>query len=167
MYPLDTPRQPLSLIHRSTSGRPGYASASTSAEPSSIGQFTTSRSGWLSGRRAINRAAVQSALADTWGMRDGELDSPTARWLYRTMRSAELSGTDPAAAVRQAIGSRDLAGARDIPAVIDARLRWSVNGLAPQPSGRWSDRVPQAGDPEIREYLGKLATLMDERRGRG
>jgi hypothetical protein len=112
------------------------------------------------------RPMVQSALADTWGMRDGELDSPTARWLYWTMRSAELSGTDPATAVREAVASRDLAGARDIPAVIDARLRWSVNGSAPQRAGRWSDRVPQVANAEIREYLGKLATLMDERRDR-
>jgi hypothetical protein len=112
------------------------------------------------------RPMVQSALADTWGMRDGELDSPTARWLYRTMRSAELAATDPATAVREAVASRDLAGARDIPAVLDARLRWSVNGVAPQPAGRWSDRVPQVADPEIGEYPGKLATLMDERRER-
>jgi hypothetical protein len=53
-----------------------------------------------------------------------------------------------------------------MPAVIDARLRWSVNGCAPQPAGRWSDRVPRVADPEIGEYLGKLATLMDERRDR-
>src|SRR5579859_4454344 len=63
MWPLDTPRQPLSLIHRSTSGRPGYASASTAYEPSSIGQFTTAPSVWLSGRRVIDRAARRAAAA--------------------------------------------------------------------------------------------------------
>jgi hypothetical protein len=109
---------------------------------------------------------VQSALANTWGIRNAELDSPTARWLYRTMRAAELAGADPAEAVRRAVRSRDLSGARDIPAVIDARMRRSVNAMAPRPAGRWADRVPEAADPEIREYLGKLATLMDERRER-
>src|SRR5205823_464267 len=42
------------------------------------------------------RPVVQSALANTRGTADGELDTPTARWLYRTMRAAELAGADPA-----------------------------------------------------------------------
>jgi conjugative relaxase-like TrwC/TraI family protein len=112
------------------------------------------------------RPLVQTALADTWGIGNGALDTPTARWLYRTMRSAELSGADAGEVVRQAAQSRDLNGARDIPAVIDARMRASVNAMAPQPAGRWADRVPQAADPEISDYLGKVATLMDERRDR-
>src|SRR5262249_11459924 len=112
------------------------------------------------------RPLVHSALADTWGIANGALDTPTARWLYRTMRSAELAGADPGEAVRQAVQSRDLNGARDIPAVIDARMRQSVNAMAPQPAGRWADRVPLVADAEIRDYLGKLATLMDERRER-
>jgi hypothetical protein len=82
------------------------------------------------------------------------------------MRSAEVAGADPARVVREAVQSRDLAGARDIPAVIDARMRRSVNNMTPRPAGQWTDRVPQAADPEIREYLGQLATLMDERRER-
>jgi hypothetical protein len=65
-----------------------------------------------------------------------------------------------------AVQSRDMGGARDIPAVIDARLRESVSTMTPQPTGRWADRVPQVSDPEIREYLGELAMLMDERRER-
>jgi conjugative relaxase-like TrwC/TraI family protein len=112
------------------------------------------------------RPVVQSALADAWGMRDGEVDSPTARWLYRTMRTAELAGANPAETVREAIESRDMTGARDIPAVIDARMRRSVNAMTPRPTGRWADRVPDVADPEIREYLGRVATLMDERRER-
>src|SRR5262249_33790101 len=32
------------------------------------------------------RPHVQSALADTWGIGGGALDTPTVRWLYRTMR---------------------------------------------------------------------------------
>jgi hypothetical protein len=112
------------------------------------------------------RPLVQSALADTWGIGNGALDTPTTRWLYRTMRSAELVGADPGAVARQAVRSRDLNGARDIPAVIDARMRPLVNAMAPQPAGPWADRVPQAADPAIRDHLAKLAVLMDERRDR-
>jgi hypothetical protein len=82
------------------------------------------------------------------------------------MRAAELAGADPAETLRQAVASRDLAGARDIPAVIDARMRPAVNTMTPQLDGRWADRVPRVADPEIRDYLGILATLMDERRDR-
>ena len=39
----------------------------------------------------------------------GEL-SPQARWLFRTLRTAELAGLDPADVTRTAIASRDLAG---------------------------------------------------------
>jgi conjugative relaxase-like TrwC/TraI family protein len=112
------------------------------------------------------RPLVQSALDDTWGIGARKLDTPTARWLYRTMRAAELAGEDPVRAVREAVAVRDLAGARDIPAVIDSRLRQSVHGLAPRPGFRWSDRVPEVADPEIRDYLAQLATLMEERRER-
>jgi hypothetical protein len=109
---------------------------------------------------------VRSALADTWGIGGGQLDTPTARWLYRTMRAVELAGEDPALAVRSAVASRDLSGARDIPAVIDARLRQSVHGLAPRSGFRWSDRAPQVADPEIKDYLAELAAVMEERRER-
>src|SRR5262249_2301817 len=112
------------------------------------------------------RPVVQSALANTWGLTDGELDIPTARWLYRTMRAAELAGTNPGEAVTHAIQSRDRGGARDIPAVIDARMRPWVTAMTPLPVGRWAGRVPQVADPHIGEYLGQLATLMDERRDR-
>lgn len=112
------------------------------------------------------RPVVQAALADVWGSGGGEVDTPTARWLYRTMRAAELAGADPGEAVRQAVRERDLDGVRDIPAVIDARMRRSVNAMTPRPPGWWADRVPQATGPQIREYLGRLATLMDERRDR-
>jgi AAA domain/TrwC relaxase len=112
------------------------------------------------------RPIVRSALAEAWGMTDARLGSPTARWLYRTMRAAELAGEDPAEAVRDAVQSHDLTGARDIPAVIDARMRRSVNVMTPRPVGPWADQVPEVADPEIREYLRKLATQMDERRDR-
>src|SRR5262249_3374234 len=73
--------------------------------------------------------------------------SPQARWLFLTPRAAELAGLDPAEVIRSAIESRDLAGARDIASVIDARIRPRVHPLLPRPQGAWSDRVPHLSDP--------------------
>ena len=61
--------------------------------------------------------------------------SHQARWLYRTLHAAELAGLDPADVIATAIAARDLAGARDIAAVLDARIRPRVYPLLPQPQG--------------------------------
>jgi len=61
--------------------------------------------------------------------------SHQARWLYRTLHTAELAGLDPAEVIRPAIASRDLAGSRDIAAVIDARIRPRVYPLLLQSQG--------------------------------
>jgi hypothetical protein len=92
--------------------------------------------------------------------------SPQARWLYRTLRSAELAGLDPAEVARSAIASRDLAGARDIAAVIDARIRQRVHPLLPQPQSPWAGRIPQLPDAERQAYLAEIATMMDGRKQR-
>ena len=57
--------------------------------------------------------------------------SHQARWLYRTLHAAELAGLDPAEVIRTAITSRDLAGSRDIAAVLDARIRPRIDPLLP------------------------------------
>ena len=92
--------------------------------------------------------------------------SPQARWLFRTLRAAELAGLDPAEVARMAIESRDLAGARDIASVIDARIRQRVHPLLPQPQGPWSDRVPHLPDPQRHQYLTAIAAMMDDRKQR-
>jgi hypothetical protein len=92
--------------------------------------------------------------------------SPQARWLYRTLRSAELAGLDPAEVARSAIESRDLAGARDIAAVIDARIRQRTYPLLPQPQGPWAGRIPQLPDPDRQAYLAQIAIFMDGRKQR-
>ena len=52
----------------------------------------------------------------------------------------------PAEVTRTAIASRDLAGARDIASVLDARIRQRVDPLLPQPQGPWAEpRSPPAG----------------------
>lgn len=92
----------------------------------------------------------------------GEL-SHQARWLCRTLQAAELAGLDPAEVTRTAIQSRDLAGARDIAAVIDARIRQRVHPLLPQPQAPWSERVPQLADPVRQAYVAEIAAMMDDR----
>ena len=92
----------------------------------------------------------------------GEL-SHRARWLYRTLHAAEFAGLDPAEVIRTAITSRDLAGSRDIAAVIDARIRQRIDPLLPQPQGPWTSRVPQLPDPARQAYLTGVAALMDDR----
>ena len=47
----------------------------------------------------------------------------------------------------------DLAGARDIASVIDARIRQRVYPLVPQPQGPWASRVPLLPDPGRQAYL--------------
>ena len=89
-----------------------------------------------------------------------------ARWLWRTLRAAELAGLDPGDILAAAIGERDLAGARDLAAVIDARLRYRTGSLIPAPAGPWSAQVPTIADPERRAFATEIAALMDARKDR-
>jgi hypothetical protein len=86
--------------------------------------------------------------------------------LWQTLRTAELAGLDPGRVVRDAVAERDLAGSRDVAAVIDARIRDRVSSLVPQPPRRWSDQVPAIGDPDRRAYVAQIAAMMDARRER-
>ena len=89
-----------------------------------------------------------------------------AKWLWRTMRAAELAGLDAGAVLAAAIAERDLAGARDAAAVLDARLRHRLGALVPQPAGPWSAQVPALADPDRRAYLAEIAAMMDARKDR-
>ncbi len=74
-----------------------------------------------------------------------------------------MAGLDPAQAPADAVGGRDLAGSRDIPAVIDARFRARLGSLVPLPAGTWSAQVPPIADPDRHAYLAQIAALMDAR----
>ena len=89
-----------------------------------------------------------------------------ARWLWHTMRAAELAGLDPGQALATAIGERDLTGARDVPSVIDARLRQHVNSLVPLPPGSWCGQLPDIADPERKAFVAQIADMMDARKVR-
>ena len=89
--------------------------------------------------------------------------SHRASSLFRALHAAELAGLDPAEVIRTAITIRDLAGSRDIGAVLDARIRPRINPLLPQPQGPWTGRVPDPPDPDRRGYLAQIAAMMDDR----
>ena len=92
--------------------------------------------------------------------------SHQAKWLWRTLRAAELAGLDTAEVLAAAIGERDLIGARDLAAVIDARLRQRIGALVPAPAGPWSAQLPAIADPERRAYAAEIAAMMDARKDR-
>ena len=92
--------------------------------------------------------------------------SHQAKWLWRTLRAAELAGLDPDRVLADAISEQDLAGARDIPAVIDARIRHRTGSLVPLPAGPWSARIPAIADPGRRAFVAEIAAMMDARKNR-
>jgi hypothetical protein len=80
-----------------------------------------------------------------------------AKWLWRTLRAAELAGLNPASVLADAIAERDLAGSRDIAGVLDARIRHRLGTLVPLPPSPWSERVPALADPERQAYVAEIA----------
>jgi hypothetical protein len=82
------------------------------------------------------------------------------------MRAAELAGLDAGQTLAAAVAERDLTGARDVPSVIDARLRRRVGALVPLPQGRWTTQVPEIDDPERQAFAAQIAQMMDARKER-
>jgi hypothetical protein len=82
------------------------------------------------------------------------------------MRAAELAGLDTAQVLAAAIGERELAGSRDLAAVIDARLRSRIGAVVPVPASPWSAQVPAIADPERRAFAAQIARMMDARKER-
>jgi hypothetical protein len=107
------------------------------------------------------RQLVTAALPPEYA--SDPLESPQATWMWRTLRGVESAGLDAADVVRQAIASRSLAGTRDLPSVIDARVRWQTGALVPQSQPPWSERVPVVADPDRQRFLTELAAAMDAR----
>lgn len=121
---------------------------------------------WAAETRHAHEARYRAMVFDALPPQHRHGLSHQARWLYQTLRSAELAGLDPAEVTRTAIQARDLAGARDIASVIDARIRQRVDLLLPQPQPPWAQRVPGLPDPECRRYLTAVAAMMDDRKRR-
>jgi hypothetical protein len=92
--------------------------------------------------------------------------SHQAKWLWRTLRAAELAGLDAGQVLADAVAERDLAGARDVPSVLDARLRHRTGALVPRSAGPWAAQLPDIADPERRAYAAHIAVMMDVRKDR-
>ena len=92
--------------------------------------------------------------------------SHQAKWLWRTLHTAELAGLEARQALSDAVSERGLAGARDIAAVIDARIRRRTGTLVPLPGRSWSAQLSGIADPDRRRYAGQIAELMDARKER-
>jgi hypothetical protein len=121
---------------------------------------------WLAETTPVREQRYRDLLTAALPPGYRDQDSPKATWLWRTLRTAELAGLDAGRVVRDAVAERDLAGSRDVAAVIDARIRDRVSSLVPQPPRRWSDQVPAIGDPDRRAYVAQIAEMMDARRER-
>ena len=119
----------------------------------------------ICGLRAERYRAIVAANLPA-GYHSADLETPTARWLYRSLRAAELAGLSPDQVVRDAIEARTLTGARDVAAVLDTRIRKAVEGTVPQPVGSFAAAIPDRGDPDRRSVAHAVAELMDQRRAR-
>jgi hypothetical protein len=110
--------------------------------------------------RQMLREAVPTPYAEGAG------DTPQSVWLWRTLRTVEAAGLDAAEVLQAAVDSRPLAGAGDVAAVVDGRIRKQadVEHLVPLPEGRRSDQVPQLpDDPALQKHLGQIAAAWDGR----
>ena len=114
-------------------------------------------------RRERYRSCVAAALPA--GCDPAELDTPQATWLWRTLRAAETAGHDITEAVERAVSERSPAGARDLPSVLDSRLRRAIGPATPAPPLPWSAQVPACGG-ERQRYLTQIAAAMDDRKTR-
>ena len=113
-------------------------------------------------REQAYRDLLMNALSPGYRREPGH----QAKWLWRTLRAAELAGLDPAQTLADAVAERDLAGSRDIAAVLDTRIRHRTGTPAPLPPRPWSEQVPALTDPERRAYVTEIAALMDARKDR-
>jgi conjugative relaxase-like TrwC/TraI family protein len=113
-------------------------------------------------RQQHYRDLLAAALPPGYGTEPGH----HARSLFRTLRAAELAGLDPAQVLAAAVAARDLAGTRDLAAVLDARIRHRLGALVPLPAGPWSAQVPAIADPARYAYLTQIAAAMDARKDR-
>ena len=108
------------------------------------------------------RELLDAVLPSQYRNQDGYKN----RWLWRTLRTAELAGLDAQEIIRDAISQRSLSDARDIAAVIDARIRQQTAALLPRPARPWSEQVPVTADTARQRYLAELAAAMDDRADR-
>jgi len=115
--------------------------------------------------REDSAARFTVALRDTLGERADEALADTDD-LWRALRHAELAGKDGPAVLRAAFQQRSLEGVRSVSAVLARRVREMTEHLPAQPRESWLSRVPHHLDPEMRDYLTRVAQGLDDRQAR-
>jgi hypothetical protein len=162
------PREPIAVLADVLERDGGELSASGSRRRSlsNADHLAILNAQWAAEARSEQDCRYRALITDALPPAYRQELSPQARWLFRTLRAAELAGLDPGEVVRSAIQARDLTGARDVASVIDARIRQDVYPLLPRPQDPWSDRVPHLPDPQRQKYLVELAAMMDDRKRR-
>jgi hypothetical protein len=167
----DDPRatSAVSVLAQIISGRDGAeqsASATWSQALSDADHLAVLHAIWgaetAPARQRRYRALLQAALPAGYA---GQA-SHKEQWLHRTLHAAELAGLDPSEILARAVAEQDLTGARDIPAVIDARIRRRHGDLTPHQAPAWSSQIPETDDPERGRFVAQLAAAMDDRRRR-
>jgi AAA domain len=159
------PREPIAVL-ADVLGRDGAELSATETRRRNLANadhLAVLNAIWTAETRGARHDRYRELVTDALPLGYRQDLSHQARWLFRTLRAAELAGLDPAEVTRTAIESRDLAGSRDIASVIDARIRQRVYPLLPRPQGSWASRVPQLPDPGRQAYLAEVAAMMDDR----
>jgi TrwC relaxase/AAA domain len=105
--------------------------------------------------------ALRQVLPDIYAQ--AALNDSACVWLWRSLREAEAAGLDADEALRQAVESRPLEGARYPARVIDSRVRRMTGHILPKARGTWAERIPAMGDPELDQFMAELAAAMDKR----
>jgi hypothetical protein len=121
---------------------------------------------WTAETAAAREQHYAELLVDALPPEHQQELSHKAQWLWRTLRSAELAGLDARQVLAHAVGERNLIGARDVAAVIDARIRRRLGVLVPLPAPSWSEQLVDIADLERRAYAEQIAELMDARKER-
>ena len=160
-------RDPLAVLAE-VLGREGSQMSATEtlqAELSRADHLAVLGSIWLDLARRTQEQRFEQALRDALpaDLAAQALGDPACTWLWRSLREAEAAGLEGAEALHQAMASRPLTGARDVARVLDARVRWSLEGRPPAAAARWADQVPDMGDPDLQRFMTDLADAMDER----
>ncbi len=160
---------PVSVLTQIIAGRDGAGTSASQARRQALADadhLAVLHAMWTAETAPVRERRYRALLQSALPQRTGWHDSHTQQWLYRTLHAAELAGLDPGEVLAQAVAERDLTGARDIPAVIDARIRRRHGDLVPLPAPLWSAQIPQTNDPERWRFFAQLAAVMDDRRRR-
>jgi len=160
---------PVSVLAEMIGGRDGAAQSASQAWRQALADadhLAVLHAIWTDQTTPARERRYRALLQSVLPAGSGQQASHREQWLHRTLRAAELAGLDPGEVLAEAVAERDLTGARDIPAVIDARIRRRYGDLVPLPAPAWSAQVPEIDDPERGRFLTQLAAAMDERRRR-